>query len=88
MSRKRFCAECGDTESALHNNFCKSCYWKLNSLSSLKKTKIDLPYCLNCGSVKLNSGWTGSNTHEEIPENYCIFMFQQYHHKTYIYNHD
>lgn len=68
MSRKRFCAECGDTESALHNNFCKSCYWKLNSLSSLKKPKIDLPYCLNCGSVKLNSGWTGSNTHEEIPE--------------------
>ena len=68
MPRTRFCAECGKQNVPLHDNFCQDCYWHFNQLATLKKTRVELAYCLECGSVKLKSGWTGPNYKEEIPE--------------------
>ena len=68
MSRTRFCAECGKTSVALSDNFCQTCYWKFHTLGKLKNDRINIPYCLECGSIKLSTGWSGANHQVEIPE--------------------
>jgi NMD protein affecting ribosome stability and mRNA decay len=67
MSR-RFCANCGTTGVGLHDNFCSVCYWKLNSFASVKNERIEIAYCLDCGSIKQPSGWSGRSSQEEIAE--------------------
>ncbi len=64
----KFCAECGATNVPLYENFCYNCYWKFHEIGHLKKNKIHIPYCLQCGALKLSSGWTDSNKNTEIGE--------------------
>ncbi len=65
---RRFCANCGATDVGLHDNFCSECYWKLNTFVSVKKDRLEIAYCLDCGSIKQPSGWSGKSIQEEIPE--------------------
>ena len=67
MSR-RFCANCGATGVGLHDNFCSICYWKLNTFVSVKKDRLEIAYCLECGSIKQPSGWSDKSIQDEIPE--------------------
>lgn len=64
----RFCAECGNTESPLYDNFCERCYWKFNKIASVKSRRLDIPYCLTCYAVKLLTGWSKDNEQRQMPE--------------------
>ena len=66
MKQGAFCAICGNTNAPLYDAFCEVCYWKENQSISLKQKSVDLGICIECGAVHLPSGWTNSNTEEDI----------------------
>ncbi|MHA2251094.1 MAG: NMD3-related protein [Candidatus Kariarchaeaceae archaeon] len=68
ISERRFCAECGKKGVPLKDSFCQNCYWKYFRIAKPRKSRIDVAYCLTCGSLKLPAGWTGANEKNEIPE--------------------
>ncbi|MHA2097138.1 MAG: NMD3-related protein [Candidatus Kariarchaeaceae archaeon] len=63
----RFCAECGEVNKALYENFCQDCYWKFHSLAKPKSKELEFTICNECYSVKLSSGWTYLKHIDETP---------------------
>ncbi|MCH8906549.1 MAG: hypothetical protein IH840_05615 [Candidatus Heimdallarchaeota archaeon] len=70
----RFCADCGELGVPLQDSFCQNCFWKVNSLSIVKKTAFEIPYCLTCYSAKLTNGWVKTATDGEFKDQIAISL--------------